>query len=79
MTSDEPLPRPVEMCRSHGDFDPNSNTIKVMTMKVNKGLKFPIMALPGVGHMSAKGEDEQEATRLFYMAATRATQRLVIG
>ena len=29
--------------------------------------------------MPAKGEDEQEAARVFYVAATRATQRLVIG
>ncbi len=48
-------------------------------MKVSKGLGFPVVALPGVGHMPAKGEDEQEAARVFYVAATRATQRLVIG
>jgi len=70
---------PVEMRRSPGDFDPTSNTIKVMTMKVSKGLEFPVVALPGVGHMPAKGEDEQEAARVFYVAATRATQRLLIG
>jgi hypothetical protein len=70
---------PVEMRRSPGDFDPTSNTIKVMTMKVSKGLEFPVVALPGVGLMPAKGEDEQEAARVFYVAATRATQRLVIG
>ena len=50
-----------------------------MTMKVSKGLEFPVVALPGVGHMPAAGEDEQEAARVFYVAATRATQRLVIG
>ena len=48
-------------------------------MKVSKGLGFPVVALPGVGHMPAKGEDEQEAARVFYVAATRAMQRLVIG
>ena len=48
-------------------------------MKVSKGLVFPVVALPGVGHMPAKGEDEQEAARVFYVAATRASQRLVIG
>ena len=48
-------------------------------MKVNKGLEFPVVALPGVGHMPAAGEDEREAARVFYVAATRATQRLVIG
>ena len=48
-------------------------------MKVSKGLEFPVVALPGVGHMPVKGEDEQEAARVFYVAAPRATQRLVIG
>ena len=79
MMSDHPLPRPVEMRRSPGDFDATSTTIKVMTMKVSKGLVFPVVALPGVGHMPAKGEDEQEGARVFYVVATRATQKLVIG
>ena len=48
-------------------------------MKVSKGLEFPVVAMPGVGHMPAKGEDEQEAARVFYVAETRAMQRLVIG
>ena len=47
--------------------------------KVSKCLAFRVVAPPGVGHMPAKGEDEQEAARVFYVAATRATQRLVIG
>ena len=70
---------PVEMRRSPGDFDPMSDTVKIMTMKVSKGLEFPVVALPGVGHMPAAGEDETDAARVFYVAATRATQRLVIG
>ena len=49
-----------------------------MTMKASKGLAFPMVALPGVGYMPAKEEDEQEAMRVFYVAATRATQRLGI-
>jgi superfamily I DNA/RNA helicase len=48
-------------------------------MKISKGPEFPVVALPSVGHMPAKGEDEQEAARVFYVAASRATQRLVIG
>ena len=70
---------PVENRLGNGDFDPTSNKIKVMTMKVSKGLEFPVVALPGVGHMPATGEDEQEAARVFYVAATRATQKLVMG
>jgi DUF1016 N-terminal domain len=48
-------------------------------VKVSKGLEFSVVALPGVGHMPDKGEDEQEAARVFHVAATSATQRLVIG
>ena len=70
---------PVESRLGFGDFDPTSSKIKVMTMKVSKGLEFPVLALPGVGHMPAAGEDEKEAARVFYVAATRATNRLVIG
>lgn len=50
-----------------------------MTMKVSKGLEFPVVALPSVGYVPAEGEDEQEAARVFYVAATRATQLLAIG
>ena len=70
---------PVENRISPGHFDPTSNKIKVMTMKVSKGLEFPVVALPGVGHMPAAGEDEKDAARVFYVAATRATQKLVAG
>ena len=48
-------------------------------MKVSKGLGFSVVALPGVGHMPAAGEDEADAARVFYVAATTATKRLVIG
>lgn len=49
------------------------------TPSASKGLEFPVVALPGVGHMPAPGEDEKEAARVLYVAATRATQRLVVG
>lgn len=70
---------PFNVRKRSGDYNPGANAIQVMTMKVSKGLEFPVVALPGVGHMPAQGEDEQEAARVFYVAATRATQRLVIG
>ncbi len=48
-------------------------------MKVSKVLEFPVVALPGVGHMPANGADEQDAARVLYVVATQATQRPVIG
>lgn len=48
-------------------------------MRVSEGLEYPVLALPSVGHMPAAGVDEKEAARVFYVAGTRVTQRLVIG
>ena len=70
---------PHHVRRRSGDYQPGADAIQVMTMKVSKGLEFPVVALPGVGHMPAPGVDEKEAARVFYVAATRATQRLVMG
>ena len=39
----------------------------------------PVLALVGAGRMPAEGEDEREEARLFYVGATRATRRLVVG
>ncbi len=52
---------------------------KRLPIKVGEGLGFPVVALASAGHMPAKGEDQQEAARVFYVAAKRATRRLVIG
>lgn len=70
---------PHRVRKKSGEYQPGADAIQVMTMKVSKGLEFPLVALPGVGHMPAAGEDEKEAARVFYVAATRATQRLVMG
>ena len=69
---------PHEVRQGTGSFHPNDDTIKVLTMHASKGLEFPVVALVGVGRMPAAGEDEREEARLFYVGATRATQRLVI-
>ena len=47
------------------DYNPAVDAIHVMTMKVSKGLEFPVVALPEVGHMPAAGEDEKETARVF--------------
>ena len=69
---------PHEVRKGSGTFDPLADTIKVMTMHVSKGLEFPVVALSGVGQMPGEDQDEAEEARLFYVAATRATQRLFI-
>ncbi|KQO26857.1 DNA helicase II [Acidovorax sp. Leaf76] len=69
---------PHRVRKKSGEYKPGADAIQVMTMKVSKGLEFPLVALPGVGHMPVAGEDEKDAARVFYVAATRATHRLVI-
>ena len=69
---------PHQVRKNKGDFKPNANTIKVLTMHVSKGLEFPVVALAGVGQMPGEGEDEREEARLFYVGATRATQKLLL-
>ncbi len=65
--------------KKSGDYQPGADAVQVMTMKVSKGLEFPVVVPPGLGHMLAAGADETEAARVFYVAATRVTQRLVMG
>jgi superfamily I DNA/RNA helicase len=69
---------PHQVRKSPGDFKPNADTIKVLTMHASKGLEFPLVALVGVGQVADEAEDDIEEARLFYVAATRATQRLFI-
>lgn len=61
-----------------GDFDPLADTIKVMTMHASKGLEFPVVAVAGIGQMPRHGEEPADEAKLFYVAATRATQKLVL-
>lgn len=69
---------PHEMRKGSGTFNPLADTIKLLTMHVSKGLEFPVVAVSGTGQMPEEGHDEAEEARLFYVAATRATQRLII-
>ena len=70
---------PYQLRKGAGSYHPNADTIKLLTIHASKGLEFPVVALPGIGHMPAAGDDEHEEARIFYVAATRATERLVIG
>ena len=70
---------PHQVRKGAGSFDPGADTIKVLTLHASKGLEFPVVALVGAGNMPAQGEDEREEAKLFYVGATRATHRLVIG
>ena len=84
---------PVQNRISPGHYDPLANSIKVMTMRVSKGLEFPVVAIPGVEDLGRLEEVDPEAeagvegevdarrdaARVLYVAATRATQQLILG
>lgn len=69
---------PHQVRRTSGSYDPMADTIKILTMHACKGLEFPVVALAGVGNMPEHGHSETDEARLFYVAATRATQALYI-
>jgi superfamily I DNA/RNA helicase len=59
-------------------FDPNQDSVKVMTMHSSKGLEFPVVAIPGLGFMPHEKEDPHDEARLLYVAMTRAMDELVL-
>lgn len=69
---------PHQVRKKTGSFDPRADSIKIITMHASKGLEFPVVALAGIGQMPEEGGDEAEEARLFYVAATRATELLYI-
>lgn len=69
---------PHEVRKASSMFNPLADSIKILTMHASKGLEFPLVALSGVGRMPEDGMNEVDEARLFYVAATRATQRLLI-
>ncbi|WP_206169200.1 3'-5' exonuclease [Variovorax atrisoli] len=78
---------PHKVRKGTRDFDPGTDTIKVMTLHASKGLEFPVVAVMGarqavVGQdvgITTEDHDPLEEMRLFYVGATRATSRLMIA
>jgi ATP-dependent exoDNAse (exonuclease V) beta subunit len=68
---------PHQVRKRSGDYKPTEDNIRIMTMHVSKGLEFPVVALMGIGRMESK-EPNADAARLFYVAATRASEKLII-
>lgn len=60
------------------NFDPSSDTVKVMTMHSSKGLEFPLVVIPGVGQLPGAHEDVASEAKLLYVAMTRSTDKLLL-
>jgi hypothetical protein len=69
---------PHQVRQKSGQYEPLADTVKIMTMHASKGLEFPVVALPGIGEMPEENEAPAEEARIFYVAATRATHRLIV-
>ncbi|WP_259168013.1 DEAD/DEAH box helicase [Comamonas sp. BIGb0152] len=63
-----------------GQFKPEENAIKLMTMHVSKGLEWPVVAVV-ISDAERKAKDVHKdralEARLVYVASTRATQHLI--
>jgi superfamily I DNA/RNA helicase len=64
----------------HGFYDPTVDVITLLTIHASKGLEFPHVFLIGAeeGVLPSTRGDEAEEKRLFYVAVTRARERLEI-
>lgn len=65
-----------------GDFKPEHDSIKVMTMHASKGLEWPVVAVV-TSDEERKARDMKKdgalEARLVYVASTRATRNILIG
>lgn len=50
---------PHQIREGTGIFNPAADRIKGITLRVSKGVEFPLVALVGVGHLPAEGEDDR--------------------
>ncbi len=64
---------------SSRNFDPSTQSIKLMTMHASKGLEFPVVFIPGVGYLPNRYNDVADEARLLYVAMTRAIEVLVLS
>lgn len=69
-----------ESIAEHGFYDPSADAITLLTIHASKGLEFPNVFLIGAeeGILPSGRGDESEERRIFYVAATRARERLEI-
>ncbi|MGB3766213.1 MAG: 3'-5' exonuclease [Phormidesmis sp.] len=59
-------------------FHPEADSVKLLTMHTSKGLEFEIVCIPGIGYLPNAYGDAEAESRLFYVAMTRATERLLL-
>ncbi len=81
------LNRITLMSRDDMDEDGNRGKVNLMTIHASKGLEFPVVFIAGaeeglIPHQRSLDENEgnvEEERRLFYVAITRAREKLIIS
>lgn len=70
---------PHRVRKKSGQFKPADDVIHVMTMHASKGLEWPVVALVAANEEERTDRDSALEARLVYVAATRATQKLMVA
>ncbi len=60
-------------------YQPEAQSVKLLTMHSSKGLEFPVVFIPGVGFMPMQSQAIADEARLLYVAMTRATEYLELS
>lgn len=72
---------PVEWVNQSGSsrsYQPDNDSVKLMTMHSSKGLEFPVVLIPGLGYLPNHYSTPVEEARLLYVGMTRAIDRLIL-
>ena len=59
-------------------YHPEESSVKLLTMHSSKGLEFEAVCIPGIGYLPYSRKDLEAEMKLFYVAMTRATDRLLL-
>ncbi|GAA0424854.1 nuclease-related domain-containing DEAD/DEAH box helicase [Cocleimonas flava] len=59
-------------------YNPNDDSVTIMTIYSSKGLEFPVVAVSGVGFMPRKNHNKISEAKLLYVALTRSTEKLLV-
>ena len=60
------------------NFNPNDDSVTIMTIHSSKGLEFPVVAVAGVGYLPRKNHNRISEAKLLYVALTRSTEKLLV-
>jgi hypothetical protein len=69
----------INQSRQSRNYQPQQDSIKLLTMHSSKGLEFPAVLIPGLGFLPNRHHAPSEEARLLYVAMTRSIQHLILS